>query len=136
MRDRRARDILLALVEGIHPHTGEALPVDSVLHSAAVLRALVAGATALGVLETRAARRAHLPTNVGRTWTSTEVASLRSEFEAGKSIENIAGAHARSVRAIEHRLATLGLLPATVNGFLSIEARRSNASSNGHDPEG
>lgn len=110
MRDRRANAILQALVHGVHPYTGDPLPSDSVVQDPGVIRALLSGMSALNAVEARAARRAQLPKNVGLPWTELEVASVRREFESGQPIEEIARAHGRSVRAITHRLAMLGLV--------------------------
>lgn len=110
MLDRRANAILQALVHGVHPHTAEPLPMDSVVHDPEVLRALLRGMTALNAVEARAARRAQLPKNVGRPWTQIELAGVRREFESGQTLEEIARLHGRSTRAITHQLAKLGLV--------------------------
>lgn len=112
MNVQRANDILRALVQGVHPSTGEPLPHNSVLQNAEVLRALLAGIEALEGARLRAARRAQLPDNVGRPWTEAEIATLRCEFEGGRSLEEIARAHGRSTRAISLRLGVLGLVEA------------------------
>jgi hypothetical protein len=120
MDQRRVREIFKALVEGIDPDTGAALPSDSIVQRSTVLRALLVGIEALDVAERRAARRAHLPKNVGRSWSDAELAMLRREFETGMSIEQIASAHGRTVKAVTARLEKLGLIAARIDGWHHI----------------
>src|ERR1700727_1961291 len=47
MKEQRARFILQALVQGIDPLTGDELPPGTILQQAEVLRALLAGVSAL-----------------------------------------------------------------------------------------
>jgi hypothetical protein len=110
MKEQRAREILQALVQGIDPLTGEELPPGTILQHADVLRALLAGLTALEQTAARAQRRAQLPDNVGRAWTSDEEATLVASYKSGDSIPDIAIRHGRTLRAIEARLEKLGLL--------------------------
>ncbi|HEY8510055.1 MAG TPA: hypothetical protein VIL32_16970 [Steroidobacteraceae bacterium] len=111
MRDDRARQILQSLIQGIDPFDGSELPTGTVLQQADVIRALLAGVGALEESAARAARRAQLPDNVGRTWTSEEQEALVSEFQSGMTPAEIAEKHGRTTRAIEARLEKLGLIP-------------------------
>ena len=120
MDNRRIREIFESLVEGLDPETGAALPSDSVVQRTTVLRALLAGIEALDVAERRAARRAHLPKNVGRSWSDVELATLRREFESGMAIEQMAPAHGRTVKAITARLEQMGLIAAQIDGWNHI----------------
>jgi len=120
MEPRRVREIFASLVQGLDPDTGAALPSDSVVQRNTVLRALLAGIEALDVAERRAARRAHLPKNVGRSWSAAELATLRREFESGMSIEQLAPAHGRTVKAITARLEQMGLIAAQIDGWNHI----------------
>ena len=117
-------DILKALIQGLDPASGAALPAESVLHRAEVLRALLAAVSALEQSAVRAQRRAQLPENVGRSWSEAEQAALVAGFEAGESPAALAGKHARTLRAIEARLERLGLLRpeqrATRRGFSGV----------------
>ena len=128
MQEQRARKILQALVQGIDPTTGEELPGETVLQQADVMRALLAGVTALEQVSARAQRRAQLPDNVGRPWTPDEERSLVAAFQAGDSLPDIATKHARTLRAIEARLERLGLLTAeqrvTNNSFTGSPTSR------------
>jgi hypothetical protein len=122
MKEQRAREILQALVQGIDPLTGKELPDGTVLQQAAVLRALLAGVSALERTAARAQRRSQLPGNVGRSWSKEEEATLVATFKSNDSLATIAARHGRTQRAIEARLEKLGLLtpqPGTVdNSFI------------------
>ena len=110
MGHQKARAILEALIQGVHPETRLTLSGEVVLEDATVLRALLEAAAALRASEVRALRRAQLPSNVGRLWTTEEEAALRRAFERNTSPEEIARTHRRTVRAIAQRLQRLGLL--------------------------
>jgi catalase (peroxidase I) len=112
MQVQRAHQILQSLVQGTDPFTGAELPPGTVLQQADVIRALLAGASALEQLATREARRAQLPRNIGRAWSEAEQASLLNAFHAGEPLADIARRHGRTLRAIEARLQKLGLLTA------------------------
>lgn len=109
-KERRARQILLAIAHGVDPLTGAEIERTTVLHHADVLRALLAGAAALEHMAARAQRRSHLPDNVGRPWTSEEEQKLITAFKSGETPANLAAIHSRTLRAIEARLERLGLL--------------------------
>jgi hypothetical protein len=123
MKEQRAREILQALVQGIDPMTGEELPSGTVIQHAAVLRALLAGVTALEQSVAHSQRRAQLPGNVGRAWTKEEEATLVTAFKSDEPLPDIAARHGRTLRAIEARLERLGLLTAeqrsTNNSFVT-----------------
>ena len=112
MQQTRARQILQSLIQGIDPVTGEQLPQETVLHHADVLRALLAGLSALELMAARAMRRAQLPDNVGRAWTTEEESKLVAAFKSGNTPIAIAHQHGRTLRAIEARLEKLGLITA------------------------
>lgn len=122
----KAQEVLQALVQGNDPDTGTPLSRDSVLNRTEVLRALLAGLTALEVLRVREQRRAQLPDNVGKSWTAEEQAALAADFKANVSVPDLAIKHGRTMRAIEARLERLGLMKAedrsTRGGFGSTYA--------------
>jgi hypothetical protein len=124
MTQTRARQILQSLIEGIDPVTGEELPRETVLQHADVLRALLAGLTALEQTAARAQRRSQLPDNVGQAWTTEEESRLVAAFKSGDSPVVIARQHGRTLRAIEARLEKLGLITAeqrtTRGGFTGV----------------
>ena len=132
MQEQRARKILQALVEGVDPTTGGEIDAGAVLQRAEVLRALLAGITALEQVSARAQRRAALPDNVGRAWSADEERTLVTEFQAGDSLADIAARHGRTLRAIESRLERLGLLTAeqrtTQNSFTGSPTSRATGS--------
>jgi DNA-binding NarL/FixJ family response regulator len=112
MQQIRARQILQSLIQGIDPVTAAELPRETVLQHADVLRALLAGLSALEQTAARSQRRAQLPDNVGRAWTTEEESRLVSAFKKGDSAVAIAHQHGRTLRAIEARLEKLGLITA------------------------
>ena len=112
MQERRARQILQSLIQGLDPFNGEELAAGTVLQHADVLRALLAGVAALEQDAARALRRAQLPRNIGRAWSADEHTELIDAFQAGQTAEEIAARHGRTVRAIEARLEKLGLITA------------------------
>lgn len=124
MQQTRAREILQSLIQGIDPVTREELPRETVLQHADVLRALLAGLSALEQTAARAQRRAQLPDNVGRAWTTEEEGNLVSAFKRGDSPTTISRHHGRTLRAIEARLEKLGLITAeertTRGGFTGV----------------
>ena len=124
MQQPRARQILQSLIQGIDPVTGEELPRETVLQRAEVLRALLAGLSALELTAARAQRRAQLPGNVGQAWTTEEEARLVAAFKRGDSPVAIGRQHGRTLRAIEARLEKLGLMTAeqrtTRGGFTGV----------------
>lgn len=107
---RESIRILTLLVEGIDPSTGESLHSESVLQKADVIRALLAGVALLRADDARDSRRSSLPANIGRRWTDEEDSKLVEEFQRATPIETIAKEHGRSIRAIETRLMSKGLL--------------------------
>jgi hypothetical protein len=124
MTQTRARQILQSLIQGLDPVTCEELPRETVLQHSDVLRALLAGLTALEQTAARAQRRAQLPDNVGQAWTTDEEGRLVAAFKSGDSPIAIARQHGRTLRAIEARLEKLGLITAeqrtTRGGFTGI----------------
>ncbi len=109
---QRARTVLEALVQGVHPKTGSELPEDSVVNEIEVNRAMSTAVLALDQMNARLARRAQLPESVGKSWTDEEEQQLIDAFKSGDPIALIATKHGRTVRAIEARLAKRGLLRA------------------------
>jgi hypothetical protein len=110
MNDQRARQILHSLVNGADPFTGTELSVGAVLQQADVLRALLAGCSALDERAARAGRRAQLAKNIGKAWTPEEQERLIQAFKSGENLEQVAARHGRTLRGIESRLEILGLI--------------------------
>ncbi len=125
MQHTEARTILMSLIEGRNPDSGERLPAECVVHRSDIIRALLLGMGAIDATNARAKRRAQLPKNVGRDWTTKEEEQLRSEFTAKEPVSAIAARHGRTLRAIEARLQMMGLITAeqrtTRGGFSSLD---------------
>ncbi len=112
MREQRARQILQSLIQGVNPFDGEELPDGSILQQADVLRALLAGVSALEEGEARAERRSQMPENMGRPWNAAEQEQLMTAFNEGEPLSEIALRHRRTLRAIEARLEKFGVISA------------------------
>jgi len=110
MQHNEAKAILVSLIEGRNPDSGERLPTECVVHRSDVIRALLFGVGAIDSTDARAKRRSQLPKNVGRDWTTKEEEQLRSEFAAKEPLKSIAERHGRTLRAIEARLERMGLI--------------------------
>lgn len=123
MQHTHARTILVSMIEGKHPVSGETLPSECVVHHSEVIRALLVGVGAIDAADARVKRRAQLPENVGIGWTTKEEEQLRSAFAAKEPLKAIAERHGRTLRAIEARLERMGLITAeertTRGGFTS-----------------
>jgi len=119
--------------------SGEELPTGTVIQHADVLRALLAGVSALEQTVARAQRRALLPGNVGRSWTVDEEGSLIEAFKAGEPLPEIAIKHGRTLRAIEARLEKLGVLAlserSTSNSFIKPGTRGATKAERSSDKE-
>lgn len=108
--DRSALGILRALVQGVHPFTGDEIKGESVLQDAKVLRALLSGVAAMEANAVRDSRRKQLPANIGKAWTEKATQDMVDQFKTGVPLEQIAASHGRTLRAIEARLEKLGLI--------------------------
>jgi hypothetical protein len=129
MDDTTAADIIKSFAtrhRGAAPAAhdrGEAAPSDAAPSHAApdagdaeraasdLARALFLAADALESRARLAARRqAGLPRNAGKPWTAHEDEQLCASFDAGKTIDALAGAHERTRAGIEARLVRHGRL--------------------------
>ena len=125
---QKARGVLQALVHGLHPVTGDELPEKDIVNNLEVNRAMSMAVLALDQMTARLIRRQALPEKVGKEWTEVEVQQLKDEFNGHESMPLIAKKHGRTLRAIEARLESLGLLRAdqrmTKGGFVVSPARK------------
>lgn len=111
MDEAKALTIVSALANGVNPLTGEVFAIDSPYQSADVVRALY---LAVRGLEAAARRRARAPveppSNAGKPWTADEDERLLDGFDAGRSLVELAQAHARTAAGIQARLEKHGRL--------------------------
>ena len=130
METQKTLQILRTLADGIDPATGEQFAAGTAYQHPDTVRALF---SAIRMLESPAAPAASRPAparqdnapapgkpgmeNSGRPWSEEEDARLGSTYDAGKSIDELAGIHKRSKWAIEARLARLGKIPAPPTRF-------------------
>jgi hypothetical protein len=130
METQMTLQILRTLADGIDPATGEQFAAGTAYQHPDTVRALF---SAIRMLESPAAPAASQPAparqasapmtakpgmeNSGRPWSQEEDARLGSTYDAGRSIEELAGIHKRSKWAIEARLARLGKIPEPPSRF-------------------
>ncbi len=128
METQKTLQVLKALADGIDPATGETFAAGSAYQHPDTVRALF---SAIHLLEGTSTAIAQPPTrqaspaapgkpgqeNSGRPWSEEEDARLGKAYDAGKSVDELAGLHKRSKWAIEARLARLGKIPAPPTRF-------------------
>ena len=113
--------LLKRLAKGVHPVTGQALPVNSVVHEPVIIRALYSIADEIGDVDIRKAkksiseRRAEniekgKPANAHLPWSDDAFNALATEFEAGRNISELADSFERSRLAIAIQLEKAGLI--------------------------
>jgi hypothetical protein len=129
MDQEKALGILQSLSNGADPFTGQPFPADSPYQHPEVVRALFQAVRAMESAVAAQKRQAARPAggNSGKPWAKEEDERLLAAFDQGRSIDDLAGAHARSRLAIEARLARYGRVPmpagvrAIANGFQARE---------------
>lgn len=108
----KARKILRALAQGIHPETRQLLPRNSVVNDIDVTRAIQTAIAALDQVQSSQDRRFQLPANVGMPWSDQEEQQLSELYRSPADIPAIADQLRRTVRGVETRLIRLGLMTA------------------------
>jgi hypothetical protein len=106
----RAREIVRALADGLDPLSGQRLPANSPCRQSDVVSAF---RVALEAMDRKGSPPRPIERNlqnVGAGWTTEEEQRLRSAFQAGKTIAEIARSHGRGEGGITARLVRLGLL--------------------------
>ena len=113
MDHEKALGILQSLSNGGDPFTGQPFPADSPYQHPDVVRALFQAVRAMESAVAAQKRQAARPAggNSGKPWSKDEDERLLGGFDRGQSIDDLAGAHARSRLAIEARLARFGRVP-------------------------
>ena len=106
----QARQVLDALIRGVHPEGGTELTSDSLLFTPSIRGALRVAYDALKKLEFSVEAMGKQPRRAGFPWTIEEDDNLRVAFGRGDSVGQLAGDHQRTNGAIKSRLIHLGLL--------------------------
>lgn len=109
METQLALKIMRALASGVHPHSGGALPPNSLYRQPEIIKALN---RALGALTQAEEKERQRPANSGRYWSREEDAKICEEVRNGLDFRLIAKAHQRSVGSIVARLVKLGKIHA------------------------
>jgi hypothetical protein len=115
-----SRNIVKTLAQGIHPATGEAFPTDSPYNDPEVIRALYAMLEFVKQVKkprksVEERRRENLelgrPMNSGLPWTEEDRAAVRSGFQEGATVAELAAALGRSSGSIVAEVIRQDLLP-------------------------
>jgi hypothetical protein len=132
METAKTLAVLKALADGIDPATGEHYPAGSAYQHPDTVRALFSAIGMLGNAAPPASPKPGTagkaaPENSGRPWSEEDDARLGKAYDAGKSIEELAGMHKRSKWAIEARLVRLGKIPEPPSRFPARNASGNTA---------
>ncbi len=101
----KAKEIILALADGVDPITGEVLPADHVCNNAEVVRAFY---TLLQQKNTE--KREKIYENSGKRWTQEDDKMLKQLFGQGVTKSELQKRFMRSRGSIHSRLIRLGLI--------------------------
>ena len=101
----RAKELILALAEGIDPITGEVLPPDHICNNSEIIRAFY---TVLRQEKTDKKKKTY--ESSGKRWTTEDDQLLKQLFEQGVKISELQKKFMRSRGSIEARLSKLGLV--------------------------
>jgi hypothetical protein len=111
----RALEIVRHLANGVDPFTGEELSWDSPLQNPEAVRALFLATAGLAKLQLRGEANRPVPKDArmpparaGEPWSPQEDARLVKAYDEGKTFQDLALSHQRTVGAIESRLTKLG----------------------------
>ena len=108
MTNESARIILLQMLDGLDPTTGEVLPPDHLLNDATVNRALHTAVLALMDVRMPVNRNGRL--NAGRAWTEMDRDALAALSRSGASMETMCEKLQRRRRGVQRQLRDMGLL--------------------------
>jgi len=100
----KSLEIILALANGIDPHTGEEFSADSPYQHPQTIRALFVAIQALEQSRKADDRQRQLPDNAGKAWVDEEDHRLVSAFDSGKSTKQLAEEHKRTEGSIRSPL--------------------------------
>jgi hypothetical protein len=108
----QALAVVKSLANGVDPETGEIFPTESAYQRPQVVRALYEAATALERIERFDRRRSQMPPKTGEPWSEEEDRRLLAAFDAGRSLQELAAAHERTMGAVRARLLKYGRINA------------------------
>ena len=108
----QALTVVRSLANGVDPETGEIFPAESAYQRPQVVRALYEAATALERIERFDRRRSQMPPKTGEPWSEEEDRRLLAAFDAGRSLQELAAAHERTMGAVRARLLKYGRINA------------------------
>lgn len=112
MEQAEALAVVRSLANGVDPQTGETFEPQSAYQRPQTVRALYAAAEALEQAERVERRKTQLPAKTGEPWQEEEDRQLLAAFDAGRSLEELAGTHQRTRAGIRARLLKYGRLAA------------------------
>jgi hypothetical protein len=112
MDSTQALAVVRSLANGVDPESGEVFPPESAYQRPQVVRALYEAATALERSERFDRRKAQLPSKTGEPWSEDEDRKLLASFDAGRALQELAGAHERTMGAVRARLLKYGRINA------------------------
>ena len=109
MDESKAHTIIAALASGVDPITGLPFAADSPYQAPDIVRALYVAAQALDGKGRRVRARGDAA-NAGTAWSEDEDRRLLAQLDSGRSVQELARAHGRTVAGIEARLERHGRL--------------------------
>lgn len=109
---QQALAIVRSLANGVDPESGEVFPENSAYQRPQVVRALYEAAAALEKFDRYERKRANMPVNTGKVWTEDEDRKLLAAFDAGRSLQELAAAHERTMGSVRARLLKYGRINA------------------------
>ncbi|MCC6609252.1 MAG: hypothetical protein IT515_06180 [Burkholderiales bacterium] len=112
MESAQALAVVRSLANGVDPETGEVFPAESTYQRPRIVRALYEAATALERVDRFERRKAQMPAKTGQPWSEDEDRKLLAGFDSGRALQELAGAHERTMGAIRARLLKYGRINA------------------------
>jgi hypothetical protein len=112
MDSAQALAVVRSLANGVDPESGEVFPAESAYQRPQVVRALYQAATALERIDRFDRRRSQMPPKTGEPWIEDEDRKLLAAFDAGRSLQELAAAHERTMGAVRARLLKYGRINA------------------------
>ena len=112
MDTAHALAVVRSLANGVDPESGEIFPPESAYQRPGTVRALYEAAAALERMERFERRRQQLPPKTGEPWSENEDRKLLAAFDAGRSLQELAANHERTMGAVRARLLKYGRINA------------------------